>query len=147
MSYLIGDGSLINMWTDNWIPDHPPRPLRAGCEVVAGEKVRDHFLDNRAVWDEPKLREVIIAEDVERILSIRLSPMAQNDLMGWYYNEDGLYTVKSGYWLGTHLPNGTLPSPTYGSTEIKRKIWKTKAPAKVKHLLWKLLSRSLATGN
>ena len=29
MGYIIGDGTLINMWTDPWIPDHPPRPPRA----------------------------------------------------------------------------------------------------------------------
>ena len=73
--------------------------------------------------------------------------MAKHDLLGWHYNEDGLYTVKSGYWLGTHLPSNAPPQPTHGTAELKNKIWKTKAPMKLKHFLWILLSGCLVTGN
>ena len=30
---------------------------------------------------------------------------------------------------------------------MKHKVWKTKAPAKLKHFLWRLLPKSLETGN
>ena len=66
--------------------------------------------------------------------------------MGWHYNEDGLYTIRSGYWLGSHLPNHNGVLPTYGNVDLKHQIWKTKAPMEMKHFLWRLLSRSLATG-
>ncbi|KAG2257434.1 hypothetical protein Bca52824_076728 [Brassica carinata] len=65
------------MWTDPWIPDHPPRPPRAR----------------------------------------------------------------------THLPSNTPTTPTHGPAVLKNKVWKTKTPAKLKHFLWRLLSRSLATAN
>lgn len=54
--------------------------------------------------------------------------------------------MKSGYWLGTHLPGNDQPIPTYGNIELKAKIWKTKVPTKLKHFFWKLMSLSLATG-
>ena len=147
MRYIIGDGELINMWTDPWIPDHPPRPPHARGDFTEGEKVKEYFDANRLQWNEGKLREVVIDEDVERILALRISPTAKQDLMGWHYNEDGLYTVKSGYWLGTHLPTNTLLLPTHGSADLKKKIWKTKVPAKLQHFLWRLSSRCLATGS
>ncbi|WZZ00424.1 hypothetical protein YC2023_072752 [Brassica napus] len=92
MRYIIGDGELINMWTDPWIPDHPPRPPHARGDFTEGEKVKEYFDANRLQWNEGKLREVVIDEDVERILALRISPTAKQDLMGWHYNEDGLYT-------------------------------------------------------
>lgn len=122
MKYIIGDGTLVNMWTDPWIPDHPPRPPRPQGEVPVGEKVKEYFATNRSQWNEEKLRGVIIHEDVERIFALKISSTAHQDLMGWHYNEDGIYTVKSGYWLGTHLPTNIPPTPIYGSTELKHKI-------------------------
>lgn len=73
--------------------------------------------------------------------------MARQDLLRWHYNEDGLYTVKSGYWLGSHLQVDNPIEPPYGNVELKRRIWKIKVPEKLKHFLWRLLSKSLATGN
>lgn len=58
-----------------------------------------------------------------------------------------MYTVKSRYWLGTHLPTNVPTLPTQGSVDLKHKIWKTKAPAKLKYFLWRLLSGFLAKGN
>ena len=117
LRYIVGNGDLVNMWTDPWItdpwiPDHPPRPPRARDILVDGEKVKEYLDVNRGRWNEQKLREMVVDEDVDRILAIRISPVATQDLLGWHYNEDGLYTVKSGYWLGTHLPTIDPPQPT-----------------------------------
>lgn len=109
--------------------------------------MKEYFDTNRSQWNEQKLRDVIIDEDVDQIFLLKISSTAHQDLMGWHYNEDGIYTVKFGYWLGTHLPTNVPPTPTYGSAELKYKIWKTSAPAKLKHFLWRLLSKSLATSN
>ena len=147
MRYIIGDGTLVNMWTDPWIPDHPPRPPRARGVYQLEEKMKEYFNTARDQWNEQKLREVIIDEDVDKILALKISSVARQDLLGWHYNEDGIYTVKSGYWLGTHLPSNTPTTPTHGPAVLKHKVWKTKTPAKLKHFLWRLLSRSLATAN
>lgn len=48
--------------------------------------------------------------------------------------------------MGSHLPNHNGVLPTYGNVDLKHQIWKTKAPMEMKHFLWRLLSRSLATG-
>lgn len=51
-----------------------------------------------------KLREDVVDEDIERTVLLSISSKSQQDLMGWHYNDDEIYTVKSGYWLATHLP-------------------------------------------
>ena len=68
-------------------------------------------------------------------------------MLGWQYTEHGLSTVKSGYWLSTHLPTEEGIQPTFGNIDLKRRLWKTKMPPKLHHFLWRSLSRSLATGS
>ena len=68
-------------------------------------------------------------------------------MLGWQYTEHGLYTVKSGYWLSTHLSTEEGIQPTFGNIDLKRRLWKTKMPPKLHHFLWRSLSRSLATGS
>ena len=147
MRYIIGDGSHIKMWNDPWLPDHPPRaPRPRDGEIITGFKICDYFKPGGHDWDEQKLRNEVLPEDVIWIMKIKISPHGQQDLLGWSYNEDGLYTVKSGYWLGTHLPRQQLIQPTYGDVELKQRLWKTQITPKIKHFVWRILSRSLATG-
>lgn len=73
-----------------------------------------------------------VAEDVEKILSLKITSKAGNDLLGWSYNENVIYSVKSGYWLFTHLPYIEDIQPVFGNVLIKQKIWKTKTPPKIK---------------
>uniref|UniRef100_A0A494G9K2 Reverse transcriptase domain-containing protein n=1 Tax=Solanum lycopersicum TaxID=4081 RepID=A0A494G9K2_SOLLC len=76
-----------------------------------------------------------------------LSQSQSKDYLGWHYTDTGLYTVKSGYWLATHL-HGDEPRalPPAGDPHLKRSIWKTTTAPKIKHFLWKMLSKALATG-
>lgn len=108
LKYIIGDGSHVEMWTDKWIPDHPPRSPRPIGDAQHGMKVQEFIAATTRQWDEQKLRQYVVAEDVVKILALKISPTAQTDLLGWHYIEDGLYTVRSGYWLGSHLPDNNM---------------------------------------
>lgn len=46
MRYVIGDGSLVNMWIDPWIIDHTPRPPRSINGSVLEGKVREYFSED-----------------------------------------------------------------------------------------------------
>ncbi|XP_056863930.1 uncharacterized protein LOC130511109 [Raphanus sativus] len=147
MRYIIGDGMTTNMWTDSWLNLHPPRPPRPQREVNPHSKVSDYFNASRTGWNIDKLREDVVHEDIEKILALKISDKAKQDLLGWHYNDNGLYSVKSGYWLATHLPDHNHIIPTYGSVDLKKQLWKTKVPAKLQHFLWRISSRCIATGN
>lgn len=55
--------------------------------------------------------------------------------------------MKSGYWLATHIPdNDLLHIPPHGDPQIKSEIWKSHTAPKLKHFLWRMLSRALPTG-
>ncbi|XP_009124577.2 uncharacterized protein LOC103849567 [Brassica rapa] len=147
MRYIIGNGTTTKMWEDSWLSLHPPRPPRPRRDINHNMKVSDYINDNRTGWNMEKLREDVVEEDLATIQALRISSKAEQDLLGWHYNDNDLYTVKSGYWLATHLPDNNFIPPTYGNVELKKTIWNTKLPTKLQHFLWRLSSRSIATGN
>lgn len=147
MRVVIGNGTTTRMWMDPWLPVHPPCPPRSLNGLLSNISVRDFMNEDRSNWDVEKLEAEVVTEDIDKILQIKLSAKAEFDLLGWNYNEDGVYTVKSGYWLSTHLPNQENGLQTFGNVNIKKKIWKTEVTSKLKHFLWKLLSKALPTGN
>ncbi|KAG7543316.1 hypothetical protein ISN45_Aa07g032340 [Arabidopsis thaliana x Arabidopsis arenosa] len=70
------------------------------------------------------------------VLTLGISPTIFAEMLGWHYNDSGLYTVKSGYWLATHLPDyGDDINPPPGQQELKEALWKMKIAPKLQHFL------------
>ncbi|KAG7586018.1 Ribonuclease H domain [Arabidopsis thaliana x Arabidopsis arenosa] len=147
MRYLIGNGRSTNAWLDPWLPTHPPRPPRCieGVETNVG-CVSDLMKVGQPGWNMELLQNIVMEEDIQLINSIRLSPLEAQDMLGWHYNDSGIYTVKSGYWLASHLPEYQEEiHPPPGSQMMKDAIWKMKTAPKLQHFLWRMLSKALAT--
>lgn len=126
MRHIIGDGRTTNMWTDQWLPLHSPRPPRALREINLDTKVYTFLNDTRSGWDVHKLREAVVKDDLKLILELKVSSKAQQDLMGWHYNDNGIYSVKLGYWLATHFPDNNYIIFTHENVCLKHKVWKQK---------------------
>uniref|UniRef100_A0A0D3E6G2 RNase H type-1 domain-containing protein n=1 Tax=Brassica oleracea var. oleracea TaxID=109376 RepID=A0A0D3E6G2_BRAOL len=79
-------------------------------------------------------------------MSLAISPTHRKDAFCWSYTKNGQYTVKSGYWVATHILHAeeetevTQPS----ITELQAFAWKVNAPRKIRHLIWKLISGQVA---
>lgn len=59
-----------------------------------------------------------------------MSQTDKDDLLVWQHTNNGIYTVKSGYWLG----KTPLHGPAHNCWEI---IWKAGTLPKVKNFLWR----------
>ena len=123
---LIGNGNETNTWTDPWLPTHPPRPPQRRNESITTHPTVQHLMhENTRLWNKEVIEELIVEEDAAIIQNIRLSLKSFPDLLGWNYTKNGEYSVKSGYWLSTHLldqlPDFIAPP---GSIEFKAAIWK-----------------------
>lgn len=147
MRFVIGDGSMINAWIDPWLPTHPPRPPRAKVGISGDCMVKDWILESGKGWDETKIKDLVDEVDVPMIMSIKLCPQATHDVLGWHYTKEGLYTVKSAYWLANQLNQTQESQPPPGNTLLKATVWKLKTAPKIQHFLWRLLSGALATGH
>lgn len=105
MRILLGDGKDTRIWEDSWLPIHTsrsPQPRSANSlnYTFVTELMNDPFTD----WDPLKLGTIIHPDDVDIIKRIRLNFQSNVNILGWHYTKFGLYTVKSGYWLASHLP-------------------------------------------
>lgn len=78
------------------------------------------------------------------ILAIPLSHSYDDDILYWGHTKHGLYSVRSGYWLGmlgTSQMQG-MNSPD-SSWKLWNRLWNIKGPPKLKHLLWRACKNSL----
>lgn len=68
----------------------------------------------------------------------------ESDRLYWSHTRDGNYLVRSGYHLATNI-NGNFTSPSHGDPYLKSKIWTLPIQPKIKHFLWRVVSRSIGT--
>ncbi|XP_019089170.1 PREDICTED: uncharacterized protein LOC109127977 [Camelina sativa] len=109
MRVLLGNGQTTNIWYDPWLITTPPRPPRRRDNINTDlTTVNELFLEGLPHrWNVNLLQELFIDEDVQQIIQIKLSPSEHPDLLGWHYNDSGLYTVKSGNTLVFQDKQGT----------------------------------------
>jgi hypothetical protein len=95
------------------------------------------------------LQRHFIQADIEVILQIKLHPRRVDDVLAWAPATNGLFTVKSAYWLGMdelHRPSqGATSRAPNGRRAIWKTLWGCPAPPKVRVFAWKLATNSLAT--
>lgn len=100
VQWRIGNGEWVNAWLDPWIPGdlnlRPYGPMPEGGENV---RVVDLIDWSAGCWCREVLQNHFIQADIERICSIILSLLAEEDKIMWQYEFFGDYIVKSGYLL------------------------------------------------
>ena len=120
LRFCVGNGSSINARVDPWLQVHPPRPPRLRDTAPVQLTVQDLMNSTRTAWDTNKLNDWILHDDINTILQIKLCATADEDLLGWHY------TVKSAYWLATHLQTSEPIQPPPGNNHLKQLVWKLK---------------------
>jgi hypothetical protein len=93
-------------------------------------------------WDEELIREIFWAGDAERILKIPLAVGMMDDFVSWHHNKNGLFTVRSAYFLEWDHQHGRKLRRTQGSTTssinpLWKTIWSLRVPAKIKIHVWR----------
>ncbi|KAL0730721.1 hypothetical protein Bca4012_026815 [Brassica carinata] len=114
--------------------------------TVITVRVSDFINTDSATWNEELVRSMVQPADAEVILTMKLSPNAEDDQAAWHYNKNGVYSVKSGYWLSTHSMQHAVITPPPGNLHLKQLIWKLPTAPKVKQFLWKMITSSLPIG-
>jgi hypothetical protein len=70
------------------------------------------------------LQEYFVQEDIEEIIQIKVNPRRAEDVLAWAPLSNGIFTIKSVYWLGME----ELSWPSQGARSRApngwRAIWK-----------------------
>ncbi|XP_074313994.1 putative mitochondrial protein AtMg00310 [Silene latifolia] len=131
LKWRVGDGHQINVWQDAWLPgenaSRVPTPIG---DVNLNMKVEELIDHAEMRWREDVVRGIMRDEDVEEVLSLTLSKRRPCDMLYWWPNNKGYYSVKSGYKLGKGVYNA------HGD-QLWRKLWTLKIPPKLAHFTWR----------
>ncbi|CAN1135539.1 Putative ribonuclease H protein At1g65750 [Linum perenne] len=91
------------------------------------------IVPNGKDWDEFRVRSLFCPEEAATILSIPING-AVRDRRIWHYSRDGSYTVRSAYRL---LREGIIQSTIENVEGDLRGLWRSRVPAKIKHMAWR----------
>ena len=146
LKWRVGDGTRIGVWDDSWLPGESSSVVATpNIESPADLKVSD-LLNGVGDWCEAALQMHLTVEDAVLARQIPLSTRSTEDVLYWWPNTDGIYTTKSGYWMGRlgHL-RGWLARFGGAVSDIWKSVWHIGGPPKLSHFLWRACTGSLAT--
>jgi ribonuclease HI len=104
--------------------------------------VSDLFVQGMKMWDSHKVHSLFADSVAKHILNTPLFEEVKEDRLVWKFENNGNYTVKSGY--KHYMKNKTANSNPRVEGEWSS-IWKVTAPPKSKHLLWRICRGCLPT--
>ncbi|XP_062024556.1 uncharacterized protein LOC133740634 [Rosa rugosa] len=144
----IGNGLSANLWSDCWIPDFPPSPLRPD-KAHLNNTVSSLIDWNRLSWDLTLIHDDISPLQRRHILSIQLVDQASPDKLIWPYTKNGKYSVKSGYHFQASYNCNISPIHPHHSHSVSTFTWKwifnIHTLPKIRLFFWRAFHNILAT--
>lgn len=141
----IGDGESTSVWNDSWID--PATNLKPVGPVLLKDKdlmVSDLLTRGTREWNS-SLVENILPELKDHILKLRPSVLRKQDTYVWPLQQNGEYSVKSGYY-STFLSTDQTTGAPIVKEKWKKLIWTRDTSPKLKYFLWKVGANALPTG-
>uniref|UniRef100_A0A803Q6Y9 CCHC-type domain-containing protein n=1 Tax=Cannabis sativa TaxID=3483 RepID=A0A803Q6Y9_CANSA len=131
--------------TDPWLPGNTTfTPYSYGGDPFFTKKKKNNISANRQ-WDTQVLEHHFGDIEIERILSIPLSPFPKEDKLIWHHSDTGFYTVKTGYHLTVSLDSVNEHSSSSSHRQWWNRLWSLRLPKKVKIFAWRLINDALPT--
>ncbi|XP_035551721.1 uncharacterized protein LOC118349890 [Juglans regia] len=149
----VGNGSLIHILNDVWIPGF--RNLR---QALGNEQSIEHSsqLDNQVFslidqstkwWDIAKVRALFNPNMVEAILRLHPSHTGAADHWMWEHEKSGSFSIKSAYSFFKTILESEHGESSSGALmkKFRTALWKLQVPHKVKVFAWRACKDSLPT--
>jgi hypothetical protein len=117
----VGDGTSICAFDDPWIPANNMNGQLLCKLPKAKAMMVDELIDiEQMCWSEDKLEENFIETNRHAICQIPLEMFAEDE-WEWKQEKNGVFSVRSAYWLISSIQQATQPS---GSGEDNSTCWK-----------------------
>ncbi|CAN1335068.1 Putative ribonuclease H protein At1g65750 [Linum perenne] len=148
LRWQVGDGSRINTTIDKWLPTNPPScPFVLPNVSPLNIPTTVNLLINNGQWDLLQICQFFDVPSIQNIRSILLPRFPLEDRPMWQYENNGLYSVSSGYQLALNKIKAF--KTIYPISPCDETLWKkTRAlqiQPKLRFFLWKILNRILPT--
>lgn len=124
------------------------RRVEGGTQWRVSEDMRvsELICANGRDWNQEVLHRLFVDEVSDKIKRIRPAGLHSEDTYSWEFTKTGHYTVKSAYWVQMNVlavDNTTREVLQPSFDGIYQQIWSTEISPKVKHFMWRSLSKSL----
>lgn len=148
--WRVGDGNVINIWSDRWIPNKATRRPKTPRGRTLLSKVSELISPVTGTWDEELIRGVFWPEDVQSILSIPIKP-GFDDMVAWHFDPRGTFSTKSAYYVLEDKREQSKVKQVGSSSDPKNeeendfwgRIWKVHCIQKIKQFLWRFAHNNL----
>jgi hypothetical protein len=98
--WRVGNGLQISILKDKWLPDCCTVLVQSPMFVLHLEAKVSELIDpTTRKWNEHLISSIFSPSEVERICSIPLSPLMPRDRLVWAGSKQGLFTVRSAYFM------------------------------------------------
>jgi hypothetical protein len=96
--WRIGDGKSMRIWKDKWQPDMKRISSRSPTCSLSEDVVVSELIDmDTRQWKRDLIFMCFDREEAQKIVSIPLSFRLPMDSLVWFWEKDGLYSVRSAY--------------------------------------------------
>ncbi|XP_074336668.1 uncharacterized protein LOC141673834 [Apium graveolens] len=133
--WVVGDGRSVTATRDPWLAQKPNFRVD-NLQMYEGrqEKVATLFYPDSKTWDPVRVRESFSSGDALAILATNVPQRQVEDRIVWSKSIDGIYSVKTGYYVWQNLYAGDSGC---AQSEGWRRIWRLSIPHKVKIFVWR----------
>jgi hypothetical protein len=139
MIWRVGDGTMINIWEDPWLPRGVTRRPCTPKGATILTKVSDLIDPYTGTWDKELVHDIFWEEDVKLSLAIPIKH-GEEDTPAWHYDNKGIFSVKSAYHVledsreyeqGKQKGESTSSAPTDEVMQWKS-LWNSQCQPKIK---------------
>ncbi|KAG7549361.1 Reverse transcriptase domain [Arabidopsis thaliana x Arabidopsis arenosa] len=144
---VIGNGEATNVWIDKWVFDGKSRRAQSLHTLTdISMKVKSLIDPYTRNWKWNRLKELFPPKEIQIISKQRPLP-SRIDSFCWSGNNNGIYSVKSGYELSSRKAHPSLFKDAELNPSISPlldSIWKIQTAPKIKVFIWKALKGAIA---
>jgi hypothetical protein len=146
--WKVGDGSNINIWGDRWIYSPHSNSIQSPVKILNKDAKVAEIIDQQSRWwNIPLIEQIFPPDIVEKICSLAISPGLVQDKLIWAYTANGLFSVRSAYFLEMDRKARQLccSSASVHHSPVWKIIWKLKVPRVIHLFLWRAYNNILPT--
>ena len=151
--WRVGNGLLINIWADKWLPSDTNQKVLSPRTILPPEaRVADlmEFSSFQPRWKTMLIDTIFYPFEALLIKAIPLSPRRHEDSLVWTRNRSGAFSVRSAYFLQMEIERKSTGNEASSSNPARlhsfwNGIWSAQVPPKIKTFIWRACNDSLPT--
>lgn len=133
----MGNGHSINARRDAWIPTLAEGKIKCNISFDSNTLLKDLFKAD-GDWDVSKPYTLFLPFEVQAMQRVPIGGPNVPDTRFWRFENNGSYSVKSGYWNSNCSPYSCDEPSCSTKDQFWNIIWNLQIPPKFKIFIWKM---------